>query len=727
MKARFIASTLTFCLILLSFSLPSAADTLDRPKIGLVLAGGGARGAAHIGVLKYLEDHRIPIDVVTGTSIGAIIGGLYASGLSAREIETLLLEMDWEQALIDDVPRQDRSMQRKFREDRFSIPGTPGYQAGALKIPSGAIQGQNVILALQAMTAHVAHITDFDALPRPFKAVATDIVTGEMVVLEQGNLAVALRASMGVPAIFAPIEIDGRLLVDGGITNNLPVGLAQEMGAEVLIVVDITSPMLPREDLGNLLTITDQLTRLLVVNNTKAQKARLNERDILLIPDLEAFSAVSFSTAAMAIKVGEETIAAQQQALIPLMQSQEAYLAVTKPIAPAPKIDAIKLVNETTLADAVLRQRVFTKVGDRFGLKQIALDVNRIHGLGHFELVSFSRVQEADQTVLEISADKKAWGPNYLHFGFNLESEFKHDSRVSFLLGYSQQERSKYGAEWLTSASIGDEPSIESSLYWPLDPGGNTFGYLTGGYSDRALFDYENEHRTAVYALRGLEVTAGFGYEYQGRWRTTLGLRRTDGRAHAVSGLTRRSNLGFNESSLEWRFVLDTRDDIDFPAHGAIIDASWSLYHEALGSENRYGQWRLRVGRYFENNQHNLGINLHLGAATDSPSINSEFHIGGYGLLTGLSTQARRGAAMGVLSAIYYQRYTALPALDGLIGITMEYGGAWANTDSVSADSALGSLGAFIGADTPLGTLQIGFAIAEGGYQNYYTRLGRVF
>jgi NTE family protein len=596
-----------------------------------------------------------------------------------------------------------------------------------LKIPSGAIQGQNVILALQAMTAHVAHITDFDALPRPFKAVATDIVTGEMVVLEQGNLAVALRASMGVPAIFAPIEIDGRLLVDGGITNNLPVGLAQEMGAEVLIVVDITSPMLPREDLGNLLTITDQLTRLLVVNNTKAQKARLNERDILLIPDLEAFSAVSFSTAAMAIKVGEETIAAQQQALIPLMQSQEAYLAVTKPIAPAPKIDAIKLVNETTLADAVLRQRVFTKVGDRFGLKQIALDVNRIHGLGHFELVSFSRVQEADQTVLEISADKKAWGPNYLHFGFNLESEFKHDSRVSFLLGYSQQERSKYGAEWLTSASIGDEPSIESSLYWPLDPGGNTFGYLTGGYSDRALFDYENEHRTAVYALRGLEVTAGFGYEYQGRWRTTLGLRRTDGRAHAVSGLTRRSNLGFNESSLEWRFVLDTRDDIDFPAHGAIIDASWSLYHEALGSENRYGQWRLRVGRYFENNQHNLGINLHLGAATDSPSINSEFHIGGYGLLTGLSTQARRGAAMGVLSAIYYQRYTALPALDGLIGITMEYGGAWANTDSVSADSALGSLGAFIGADTPLGTLQIGFAIAEGGYQNYYTRLGRVF
>ena len=729
MNAQFLSSTLIFWGVFLSLtlSLPSSAEILDRPKVGLVLAGGGARGAAHIGVLKYLEDHRIPVDLVTGTSIGAIIGGLYASGLSAREIESLMLEMDWEQALVDDVPRQDRAMQRKFREDQFSIPGTPGYQGGALKIPSGAIQGQNVILALQAMTQHVAHISDFDALPRPFKAVATDIVTGEMVVLEQGNLAVALRASMGVPAFFAPIEVDGRLLVDGGITNNLPIELAQAMGADVLIVVDITSPMLPKSALGNLLTITDQLTRLLVVNNTQVQKARLTADDILLVPDLADFSAVDFSTAAAAIKVGEETIAARHEALSPLMQSPDRYRVVKKPSAPSPTIAAIELVNETSLANTVLRQRIFTKIGDRFNLEQVARDVNRIHGLGHFELVSFAQTQKNDQTFLTITADKKAWGPNYLHLGFNLESEFKHDSRVSFLLGYSQQEISQYGAEWLTSASIGDEPSLKSALYWPLDPAGNTFGYLSGGYSDQALYDYENEVRTTVYALRGLEVAAGFGFEYQGRWRTTVGLRRTEGRAHAVSGMSLRSNLAFDESSLEWRFVFDTRDDIDFPAHGAIIDASWSFYHEALGSENRYGQWKLRAGRYFEKNEHNLGVNLYLGAATDTPSINSEFHIGGYGLLTGLNTQARRGAAMGVLSAIYYQRYTALPALDGLIGVTLEYGGAWDKTDDVSAAGALGSLGAFIGADTPLGTLQIGFAIAEGGHQNYYTRLGRVF
>ncbi|MEC7369331.1 MAG: patatin-like phospholipase family protein, partial [Pseudomonadota bacterium] len=227
-----------------------------RPTIGLVLAGGGARGAAHIGVLKYLEEQRIPVDLVTGTSFGAIVGGLYASGLSAIEIEELMLTMDWQRALVDDIPRADRSIRRKWREDTFSIPGSPGYRNGELRIPSGAIQGQNVILEMQKMTEHVSHITLFSELPRPFKAIATDIVTGEMVVLDHGELAVVMRASMGVPAVFAPIEIEGRLLVDGGVTNNLPVDIARDMGADILIVVDITTPMLDREHIGDIITIT---------------------------------------------------------------------------------------------------------------------------------------------------------------------------------------------------------------------------------------------------------------------------------------------------------------------------------------------------------------------------------------------------------------------------------------------------------------------------------------
>ena len=198
--------------------------------------------------MKYLEANNIPVDIITGTSFGAIVGGLYASGMSAAEIEEAMLGMDWERALTDDVSRADRGLQRKRREDIFSIPGSPGVREGELVLPSGAIQGQNVILALQALTAHVASVRDFDRLPIRFRALATDIVNGEAVILKEGELALALRASMGVPAVFSPIKIDGRLLVDGGVTNNLPIDVAKGMGADVVIAVDITSPMLPRDE-----------------------------------------------------------------------------------------------------------------------------------------------------------------------------------------------------------------------------------------------------------------------------------------------------------------------------------------------------------------------------------------------------------------------------------------------------------------------------------------------
>lgn len=699
----------------------------ERPSVGLVLAGGGARGAAHIGVLKYLEANNIPVDIVTGTSMGAIVGGLYAAGYRADEIESLMLDMDWEAALIDDVPRQKRSLQRRIREDRFSIAGSPGYDDGELKIPSGAIQGQNVILALQRLTQPVAHIEDFDALPRRFRAVATDIVTGEMVVLERGDLALALRASMGVPAIFAPIELDGRLLVDGGITNNLPIDLAKEMGADIVIAVDITSPMLTREALGNLLTITDQLTRLLVVNNTQAQQAMLSPQDVLIVPELDAVSAVSFDAAANAIEAGYRAIEGKADALASLKLASLPLVELPYEVQQGRLIDDVRLKNNSSLSDAVLLAQINTTTGEAFSQEQLERDVNRIHGLGHFELVSYQISKNNDQSIVEIAAEQKSWGTNFLHFGFNLESEFKHDSRFSFLLGYSRQAISDLGGEWLTTLHLGDEPAFQTEIYWPLLTDGKVFGFASAGVFDQALYDYEDGVRTTVYALRQATAMVGLGYEYTTKWQSRLGIRRSSGQAVAVSGLMRREEPDFSEFSLEWSFGFDTRDDIDFPSHGSIVEASWSHFFDRAGGQTEFDQWRIHAGRYFERGRHNLGVNLHLGSTSGDPSIASEFRVGGYGLITGLSAQALRGGAMGVLSAVYYQRYDALPILDGLIGLTLDYGGAWESRASVQADTAVGSVGAFIGADTPLGTLQLGFAIAEEGKQNYYARIGRVF
>ena len=518
----------------------------ERPSVGLVLAGGGARGAAHIGVLKYLEANNIPVDIVTGTSMGAIVGGLYAAGYRADEIESLMLDMDWEAALIDDVPRQKRSLQRRIREDRFSIAGSPGYDDGELKIPSGAIQGQNVILALQRLTQPVAHIEDFDALPRRFRAVATDIVTGEMVVLERGDLALALRASMGVPAIFAPIELDGRLLVDGGITNNLPIDLAKEMGADIVIAVDITSPMLTREALGNLLTITDQLTRLLVVNNTQAQQAMLSPQDVLIVPELDAVSAVSFDAAANAIEAGYRAIEGKADALASLRLASLPLVELPHKVQQDRLIDDVRLKNNSSLSDAVLLAQINTKTGEAFSQEQLERDVNRIHGLGHFELVSYQISKNNDQSIVEIAAEQKSWGTNFLHFGFNLESEFKHDSRFSFILGYSRQAISDLGGEWLTTLHLGDEPAFQTEIYWPLVTDGKVFGFASAGVFDQALFDYEDGVRTTVYALRQATAMVGLGYEYTTKWQSRLGIRRSSGQAVAVSGLMRREEPDFS-------------------------------------------------------------------------------------------------------------------------------------------------------------------------------------
>jgi len=221
-----------------------AEEAADHPKIGLALSGGGARGGAHVGVLKALEELGIQVDYIAGTSMGAIIGGLYASGYTADEIEVVLVETDWKTALTDSPARRDRTMRKKELESQFLIPYRLGFNKGKIQLPLGAIEGQHLDQIFQELFLPVIGIHDFDLLPIPFRAVATDLVSGEAVVLSSGSLPDVVRASMSVPAVFAPVKINGRLLVDGGMSNNLPVNIVRQMGADIVIAVDISSPLL---------------------------------------------------------------------------------------------------------------------------------------------------------------------------------------------------------------------------------------------------------------------------------------------------------------------------------------------------------------------------------------------------------------------------------------------------------------------------------------------------
>src|SRR5687768_1300675 len=239
MKAHF-ASFALRCASALLLALPMAApavavDDPHRPRVGLVLSGGGARGAAHVGVLKVIDEMRIPIDAIAGTSMGAVVGGLYASGMPVTEIDKLLRSVNWEDAFRDRPPREELGFRRKQDDREFLVRYAMGVTNKGFVLPRGLVQGQKLEQVLRRASLPVAAIQRFDSLPIPFRAVATDLETGEAVIMDSGDLVTAMRASMSAPGVFAPAERDGRLLVDGGLVENLPVEIARSMHVDVLI------------------------------------------------------------------------------------------------------------------------------------------------------------------------------------------------------------------------------------------------------------------------------------------------------------------------------------------------------------------------------------------------------------------------------------------------------------------------------------------------------------
>ena len=304
-----------------------AAPAAQRPRIGLALSGGGARGAAHVGVLRVLEALKIPVDYIAGTSMGSIVGALYASGMTPDEIAQALQEVDWDEVFTDATPRDERTFRRKQDDKLNLIQHKPGLKDGQVRLPMALVEGQKFDLVLRRLLLPVSEVRDFDRLRIPYRAVATDIATGREVVLRHGDLAQAVRASMAVPGAFAAVDIDGRTLVDGGMANNLPISVVREMGADIVIAVDISTPLLTREDIKSVLGVVEQLTGFLTRNNTERQIESLTRRDLLIVPPLDeaGISSGDFKRSAEAIAIGERAARDHTHTLAALGVSPDAY------------------------------------------------------------------------------------------------------------------------------------------------------------------------------------------------------------------------------------------------------------------------------------------------------------------------------------------------------------------------------------------------------------------
>jgi NTE family protein len=399
-------------------SAPAAATAMPpRPSIGLALSGGGARGGAHIGVLKALEELRVPIDYLAGTSIGAVVGGFHVSGMSVDDLERLVESLEWQSAFLNVMPRQLKSFRRKRDDDLFLVDQKPGLNDGEFELPAGLVQGQVIDMILSRETLRASQVTDFDQLAIPFRAVAGDISTGEAVVLRSGSLARALRASMSIPAALSPIEIDGRLLVDGGIAMNLPVEVARDMGADVIIAVDISAALRPRETLRSVVDITDQLTNLLTRNGTDEQRRQLGPQDVLLEPQFsEDLSSVSFARMRETIQAGYDTVMQRRAELERFALGEAEYAAhlagrSDPRMRELPVVEFVRLENHAPIADSVVETRLSDiEIGATLDVDAVERAMNRVYGLEYYQNVRYGLVAENGSTGLEVELDERSWG-----------------------------------------------------------------------------------------------------------------------------------------------------------------------------------------------------------------------------------------------------------------------------------------------------------------------------
>jgi len=373
------------------------APTLNnRPRVCLVLSGGGARGIAHVGVIKALEEMRVPIDCIAGTSMGAVIGGLYASGMTASRIDETIRSVDWQEAFRDAPPRRDLTFRRKQDDRNFLVRLPLGVKHGHLLLPKGFIQGQKLEETLRQLTLPFSNTTDFNQLPTPFRAVATDLVTGAAVLLDKGDLAIAMRASMSAPGVFAPVEYQGKLLVDGGLAENLPIDVARAMHADVLIVSDVSYPLQPREALDSALSISNQMLAILVRKDADRQRATLGPGDVLVEPLLGGASSTNFSVPSSTITAGEDAVhaaGAQLDALTVDAAAYARYMARRAAREPGlPELEFVRVDQQSKRYEKIFLAQMQPLLGKPLDLDDLGQRITELYGLGLFETLDYSLV-----------------------------------------------------------------------------------------------------------------------------------------------------------------------------------------------------------------------------------------------------------------------------------------------------------------------------------------------
>ncbi|WP_413641465.1 patatin-like phospholipase family protein [Oceanisphaera sp. IT1-181] len=726
----------------------------QRPKIALVLSGGGAKGAAHIGVIKVLEELRIPIDIVTGTSMGAYIAGMYALGLDADELEAQVLALDWNQGYQDKVGRDELSLRRKRQNDEFLLRTDIGINTDwKLSLPGGFFQGQGMGALLRQSTLNLPGLQSFDDLPIPYRAVATNMETVTPVILKEGHLATVMQASMSVPGVLQPVEINGQLLADGGVVNNMPVDVALELGADIIIAVDIGDAMLSREQLDGALAMVSQLTNYLTRSSTQRQIDQLTPQDVLLTPNIDGIGLGDFQLMPEAITRGAQATRAMQSKLQPLALNEADYFAYQSnkldrraqlQRSDAVYLDRVEVSNDSKLSEKTIRDVLGLVPGQFHQSQELEEGVRRLYALDAFERVSYRIEEQAGEQVLTVKTNEKGWGPGFVDLKFALEDDFSDRANYEIGAQFRRTNINTLGGEWLVETTFGSNKLLASEIYTPIVSDYDAFWKLRGQYEKKSrqfYFDVDDPQYELFRPLTSLDtdyttwsLNTELGYNLQPWRELALGVQ---GLVGDIEARNVEQNLDVGSVGPYLRLSHDTLDNVFFPTQGTALEVKLGYFRNSQTANGQHDSttgldYELEWLSPYQFDRHTLVSKFALGGSNVEQSLPIFARsLGGLFNLSGYQRDQLSGRYSGFAGLLYHYRWfdNDFGAFRSpvYLGSSLERGGVWNKGTDVSWESALTAGSVFIGVDTNWGPLYLAYGQGEGDKSSLYLYFGNLF
>lgn len=733
---------IAYCLALAAPARAEPPPEREKPVVGLVLGGGGALGLSHVGVIRELERAGVEPDIVVGTSMGAVVGALYAAGYDADALEEAVSSMDWGTVFRDSAPRSQLAFRRKEEEFVFPISYRLGVTKKGLRFGRGLIQGRRLKETLSTLITSRTVETDFDALPRRFRAVATDIETFEAVTLADGDLPAAVFASMAVPGLLPPVQIGERTLIDGGLSANVPIAAARAMGADIVIAVNLSTPPKSAEDIRNVFDVVGQISAFLTLEKARDEMATLSDNDVLVSPDLSGFSPTSFNRAEALIARGTAAAAAAAPAFARVAALQGERAPPVAAPASRPRIAGIRIENETSYPDRFAREAVTQPLGEPLDYARLERDLDTLYGVDAFGAVSYRLEARAPGVAdLVIDLGPKATGDTQARFGLTLATDFDSNTEFNILAGLIARNVTPLGGEARGGVRIGDDPRLFGEFYLPTDARQTWFVSVAGDLGRDFVRQFNADTEAfGEFRYDNLRVEFAAGRVFDRIVELRGGVAQEWGRVTNNVGFEGVSPLKYNDQSVFSRLAVDSFDNAFFPTGGVLGAVE---FRKSLGvSDSPFN--RSRVGGAFRLAAPLAGGVLvpstEFGFALDAPALIDDpalppstvqgfESLGGPLRLSGLPQDSLRGRHKTLFSLAWYRAVSGGEALFGrpiYVGGSFEAGNVFMSLEDFALDDFLYGGSVFVGSPTVIGPIFLGAGYSDGS-ASAYLLIGRSF